>query len=166
MHFVPRRPSPWRPGPLNAWGPAICGRSTGYAASGASIYGHYVPPGVSAVGGRYGRPPNFCFECGKQFPWTAEKLSAAHELADELENLNQDERAKLKTALDDISFSGPRAETSMARRTPKRPATKPGGSFSPNHRTKTKRRDVCRSCGARERSYADLAFQSGRRGLG
>jgi hypothetical protein len=73
-----------------------------------------VPPGVTGVGGRYS-PPSFCFECGKPFPWTIEKVSAAKDLADELEDVSQEDRTKLKTAIDDVAAGGPRAEAGAAR---------------------------------------------------
>lgn len=40
----------------------------------APLRGHYVPPGVTGVGGSYS-PPSFCFSCGKPLPWTTEKLA-------------------------------------------------------------------------------------------
>jgi hypothetical protein len=73
-----------------------------------------VPPGATAVGGRYD-PPSFCFSCGEPFPWTIEKLAAAQDLADELEDISADDRAKLKKAIDDIAAGGPRAEVGAAR---------------------------------------------------
>jgi hypothetical protein len=81
---------------------------------GAEIQGHYVPPGVAGVSGPY-TPPSFCFSCGQPFPWTAEKLVAAKDLADELEDVTADDRAKLKTAIDDVAAGGPRAEAAAAR---------------------------------------------------
>jgi hypothetical protein len=81
---------------------------------GAPVRGYFVPPGVTAIGGRYS-PPSFCFECGKPFPWTIEKVSAAKELADELEDVSPDDRAKLKTAIDDVAAGGPLAEAGAAR---------------------------------------------------
>jgi len=81
---------------------------------GVPLRGHYVPPGATAVGGPYS-PPNFCFSCGKQFPWTAEKVAAARDLADELEGVSADDRAKLKTAIDDVVAGGPRAELGATR---------------------------------------------------
>ena len=80
----------------------------------APFRGHFVPAGVSGVGGPF-TPPNFCFSCGQQFPWTAEKLAAAREWADELEGIAGDEREKLKTAIDEVAAGGPRAEVSAAR---------------------------------------------------
>jgi hypothetical protein len=81
---------------------------------GIGIRGHFVPPGVTGVSGRY-TPPNFCFSCGRPFPWTTEKLAAARDLADELEGISADDRAKLKSAIDDVAGGGPRAEAGAAR---------------------------------------------------
>jgi hypothetical protein len=69
---------------------------------------------VPGVGGIF-RPPAYCHECGKPYPWTAEKISAAKDLADELEGITAEDRAKLKSALDDIATSGPRAAAGAAR---------------------------------------------------
>jgi hypothetical protein len=80
---------------------------------GVGIRGHFVPPGVTGVGGAFD-PPSFCFSCGQPFPWTVEKLLAAKDLADELD-LSADDRATLKTAIDDIATPGPRAEVGAAR---------------------------------------------------
>jgi hypothetical protein len=71
-------------------------------------------PRCSRRGGPYS-PPSFCFECGKPFLWTTEKISAAKELADELEDVSPDDRANLKTAIDDVAGGGPRAEVGAAR---------------------------------------------------
>jgi hypothetical protein len=84
------------------------------SACGVEIRGHYIPPGVTAVGGPLA-PPAFCFSCGKPFPWTIEKLSAAKDLADELDDISAEDRAKLKTAIDDVAAGGPRAEAGAAR---------------------------------------------------
>ena len=42
-------------------------------------------------------------------------MAAAKELADELDDLTEEDRAKLKGALDDISRDGPRSEVGAAR---------------------------------------------------
>jgi hypothetical protein len=79
----------------------------------AEIRGHFVPAGLSGVGGAFAAP-SFCFSCEQPFPWTTEKLSAAKDLADELD-LSADDRAKLRSAIDDIATGGPRAEVGAAR---------------------------------------------------
>jgi hypothetical protein len=80
----------------------------------APIHGHFVPAGVPGVGGVL-RTPAHCHECGKPYPWTAEKIAAAKDLADELEDLTADDLAKLKVALDEIAVSGPKAEVGAVR---------------------------------------------------
>lgn len=77
------------------------------------IRGFFYVPGVLTTAPY--RPPAYCFECGTAFPWTAEKLSAAKDLADELEGVSADDRAKLKTAIEDVATCGPRAEAGAAR---------------------------------------------------
>jgi hypothetical protein len=44
-----------------------------------------------------------------------EKLTAANELTDELEDLSAEDRAKLKSAIADVATGGPRAEAAAAR---------------------------------------------------
>ncbi|WP_366160576.1 DUF2321 domain-containing protein [Bacillus infantis] len=72
-----------------------------------NIRGEYNVPGIAMVGFGYD-PPAFCHECGKAYPWTAEKLNAAKELADLLDELSDDERESLKKSLDDLVKDGPR----------------------------------------------------------
>jgi hypothetical protein len=81
----------------------------------APIRGHYIPPGVPGVGGVFKSLGSFCYECGKPYPWTAEKVKAAKNLTDELEGVSADEKAKLKTAIDEVAAGGPQAEAGAAR---------------------------------------------------
>jgi hypothetical protein len=90
----------------------------------APIRGYYIPPGVSGVGGVFKSLANFCYECGKPYPWTIERLKAAKELADDLDEISDgglrrqpsaEEREKLKAAIEDIASGGPRAEVGAAR---------------------------------------------------
>jgi hypothetical protein len=60
-------------------------------------------------------PPSFCLQCGAPFPWTAAKISAARELADEIDDLSSEDRGKLKEAISDIATAGPRTELGAAR---------------------------------------------------
>jgi hypothetical protein len=59
--------------------------------------------------------PNYCGGCGTAFPWLEEKLKAAKELADEMEELTAEEREKLKASIDDLIIDGPRTELAAAR---------------------------------------------------
>ena len=54
--------------------------------------------------------PKWCYECGKPYPWTLEKLQAAKELTNEIENLTDDEKELLKTSLEDIVSDNPRTQ--------------------------------------------------------
>jgi hypothetical protein len=64
-------------------------------------------------GGPY-RPPKYCGECGKPFPWTEAALSAAKEYADELD-LNVDEKEKLKSSIDDLTSNTSRTQLAASR---------------------------------------------------
>lgn len=46
--------------------------------------------------------PAYCSECGNPFPWTESKIQAAHELAQELENISEDEKIILSKSIDDL----------------------------------------------------------------
>ena len=59
--------------------------------------------------------PNFCPDCGKPYPWTEAKLKAAQELANELDNLNPEERSLLKKSLDDIVRDTPQTTVAATR---------------------------------------------------
>jgi hypothetical protein len=52
--------------------------------------------------------PKFCDDCGNAFPWTENALSAAKELADELDTLSAEEREDLKSNIEDIVKDTPR----------------------------------------------------------
>ena len=71
------------------------------------IRGKYHSRGVISVGGL--PTPPFCAECGKAFPWTEARLSAAREIADELE-VSDDDKEKLKGSLDDLVRESPKTE--------------------------------------------------------
>ncbi len=77
---------------------------------------------------QFWRYPYFCFNCGQPYPWTADKLDAARELADELEGLDHDEREKLKATLPDLIAETPRSQ--VAALTAKRLIAKARGEAS------------------------------------
>ena len=60
-------------------------------------------------------PPKFCFSCGEAFPWTAAKIEAARELANELDELSTGERQVLRSAIDDLTSDTPRTELAAHR---------------------------------------------------
>jgi hypothetical protein len=59
--------------------------------------------------------PSYCYECGKPYPWTVEKLEAAKSLAEDFEEVSPEDRVKLKTAIEDVAAGGPKAEAGAAR---------------------------------------------------
>lgn len=61
-----------------------------------------LPRGYTRVGGVTPKPPLYCHECGKPYPWTDAILKAAHELADEAPNLSDEEREHMKEDINDI----------------------------------------------------------------
>ena len=58
-------------------------------------------------GGPY-KPPKFCGECGRPFPWTEMALSAAKEYTDDLDQLSAEEKTTLKGTFDDLTSDTPR----------------------------------------------------------
>ncbi|MFC4797756.1 DUF2321 domain-containing protein [Neobacillus sp. GCM10023253] len=83
------------------------------AECGEEIRGKLHTPGVTVVG-RW-NPPSYCHHCGKPFPWIAEKLNAAKELAELLDNLTPEEQEQLKMSLDDLIKDGPRTVVAQTR---------------------------------------------------
>ena len=94
---------------------AVCGAETITVCQNcrASIRGDYFVPGVITFN-KY-HPPRFCHNCGKPLPWTDRAISKAHELADEIDVLNKDEKKKLKTAIDDLTSDSPSTELATVR---------------------------------------------------
>jgi len=68
--------------------------------------------------------PAFCHGCGEPYPWTAARLKAAQELADESEELSEEEKQMLKASLDDLVRDTP--GTTLAATRFKRLAAKAG----------------------------------------
>lgn len=80
---------------------------------GAKIRGYYHFRGIIDLSA-YKRP-SFCHDCGHPYPWTETKLGAAHELAEELENLSASERENLHQSIDDMVTDSPRTELAVTR---------------------------------------------------
>lgn len=59
--------------------------------------------------------PNFCHKCGMPHPWTQRKTEAAKEYIDELEELNEEEKQKLKNSINDILKDTPNTEVAVVR---------------------------------------------------
>ena len=78
------------------------------------IRGDYYVPGVIDFTASY-CPPNYCHACGQPLPWTQERISAAQELVDELEELSEGDRDTLKESILDLSRDSPRTELASLR---------------------------------------------------
>jgi hypothetical protein len=76
----------------------------------SAIRGYYDVPGVVSL--RPYDPPSFCEDCGTAFPWTAEKLRIASELTEELEDISDEDRKRIKESIHDITRDTP--ATSLA----------------------------------------------------
>lgn len=82
----------------------------------SKIRGHYHIPGV--IGGYSYEAPSYCYNCGEAYPWTKIKLQAAADLADEFDELSDDEKNKLKLSLPELIKDTPQtvvAETRFKR---------------------------------------------------
>ncbi|MBA7664324.1 hypothetical protein ES703_72382 [subsurface metagenome] len=76
------------------------------------IRGYYYHGGF---GSTVYKLPAFCHVCGNPYPWTEAKLKAAHELAEELENLSASEKENLHQSIDDMVTDSPRTELAVTR---------------------------------------------------
>ena len=65
-------------------------------------------------GGPY-KPPKYCGECGKPFPWTETALAAASEYADDLDQLSSEEKAALKGTFADLTVDTVRTPLAASR---------------------------------------------------
>jgi hypothetical protein len=59
--------------------------------------------------------PKYCYNCGDPFVWTQRSLEAAEELADELQELDKDEKETLKLTISDLTKGGPKVQVAKNR---------------------------------------------------
>ncbi len=59
--------------------------------------------------------PAFCDNCGEPYPWTKTKIEAAKELAQELENISQEEKDILSKSIDDLVSDTPKTPLAVSR---------------------------------------------------
>lgn len=62
-----------------------------------------------------GGKPSYCAKCGKPFPWTENALASAKAFTDELEELNDEDKAQLKETFVDLAVDSPRTELAATR---------------------------------------------------
>ena len=78
----------------------------------AEIQGEYHVKG--AISFSY-TAPAFCPNCGKSYPWTEAKIQAAHDLAQELENISDDDKEILTQSINEIVKDSPRTTLAATR---------------------------------------------------
>jgi hypothetical protein len=79
----------------------------------ASIRGKYSAPGYLDAT-KY-NPPKFCHECGKPYSWTERALITAHELAQEVDGFDENDRAALSRSLNDLVRETPATPVAAVR---------------------------------------------------
>lgn len=89
-----------------------CGQKTIYQCQNCNkeIRGKYNVPDVVVLSTGKPKPPNFCHNCGKPYPWTEKRKQAFLEMADELNELSSEEKEKLKMSLDDLIVETPKTK--------------------------------------------------------
>ena len=79
----------------------------------AEIQGYHNVEGV--IGVFHYTAPAFCPNCGKPYPWIEAKIQAAHDLAQELENISDSDKEILSQSIDEIVKDSPRTTLSTTR---------------------------------------------------
>ena len=59
--------------------------------------------------------PKFCSHCGAPYPWTENRLKAAHDLANEITEISEDERDILNQSLDELVKDTPQTKVAIVR---------------------------------------------------
>lgn len=78
------------------------------------IPGHLVRPGAVTIP-RIFEMPKFCSNCGFAYPWTESRLKAAHDLANEITEISEEERNVLNQSLDELVKDTPQTEVATVR---------------------------------------------------
>jgi hypothetical protein len=79
----------------------------------AEIQGEYYAEGVISIS--HYTTPAFCSNCGKPYPWTEVKIQVAHDLAQELENISDDDKEILTQSINEIVKDSPRTTFAATR---------------------------------------------------
>ena len=77
------------------------------------IQGEYHVEGF--IGISHYTAPAFCSNCGKPYPWIEDKIQAAHDLTQELENISEDEKGILAQSINEIVKDSPRTSLAATR---------------------------------------------------
>lgn len=79
----------------------------------AKIRGYYNIEGV--FGCTEWKVASHCHDCGEPYPWTHRRTNALAEAIDELDELSEEERERLKKSIPDILAETPKSETAALR---------------------------------------------------
>lgn len=78
-----------------------------------SIKGNHHIPGVISFSAY--QKPKYCEKCGQPYPWTDRQLTAAKELIELTDSLNNIEKGELKSSIDQLVKSGPQTIVAQAK---------------------------------------------------
>jgi hypothetical protein len=70
---------------------------------------------MQMVVGTFFSLPSYCQNCGKPYPWTEKRLSAAYELAQELDVLSDEDKKILSQSIDDLIKETPKTVVASVR---------------------------------------------------
>lgn len=95
---------------------STCGKTTISKCKDCStnIRGEYEVPGIIGFGRGYS-PPNYCYSCGKPFPWTERILNSAVELISLDDELSDGTKEIIKLALPDLIIETPETPVATAK---------------------------------------------------
>lgn len=79
----------------------------------ASIRGFYDVPGVIILGSNY-KPPRYCHNCGKPYPWIQAAFDELDELAKDDGSITSMEAEKLRRILPDIISETPKSRSATS----------------------------------------------------
>ncbi len=79
-----------------------------------SIRGYYEDEDGFGFGSDYS-PPSFCYNCGKPFPWTEEKLASAIALLELSKKFSEDELQTVRSDLIELATDSPRTQVAAIR---------------------------------------------------
>ncbi len=79
------------------------------------IQGEYHVEGVVVVGFTESPPPAFCLHCGEAFPWTKLRIESAIELANEIENITDEDKVRVTESIELIVRDTPQTTLAATR---------------------------------------------------
>lgn len=59
--------------------------------------------------------PNYCYSCGKPYPWTETKIKVTQELIQELEDISKEDKEILIRSINDIVIETPKTNLAVTR---------------------------------------------------